>query len=92
MCLFKDGQARQIVVDDNFPYADNGPKFSKSHGNELWVLLLEKAYAKMYGSYEKIEAGATGKAIRDLTGSPYEHKVNNKTPEDELWKYIITND
>ena len=48
------------------------PKFSKNIGNELWVMLLEKAYAKMFGSCEKIEGGLTGKAIRDLTGAPYE--------------------
>ena len=32
------------------------------------MLLLEKAYAKMYGTYDRIEAGLTGDAIRDLTG------------------------
>jgi hypothetical protein len=33
---------------------------------------LEKAYAKAYGSYMNIEAGITGRALRDLTGAPYE--------------------
>jgi calpain-15 len=36
----------------------------------LWVLLLEKAYAKKYGAYDKIEAGFTNEALRDLTGAP----------------------
>lgn len=59
--LNHDGLFIQIVLDDNFPCSQNGgPIFSKSHGNELWVLLLEKAYAKIYGNYEKIEAGLTG--------------------------------
>ena len=36
------------------------------------MIILEKAYAKVYGNYEKIEAGLTGEAIRELTGAPYE--------------------
>ncbi len=46
----------------------------------------------MYGSYEKIEAGMTGKAIRDLTGAPYELKKNEIEKLDELWQYVIKHD
>ena len=44
----------------------------------MWVILLEKAYAKAYGisnivgNYENIELGIPSDAIRDLTGAPYE--------------------
>lgn len=34
------------------------------------MLLLEKAYAKVYGSYEKLMSGVVGNAFRDLTGAP----------------------
>jgi len=38
-----------ITIDDNFVCfsKDKGPAFSKGNGPELWVLLLEKAYAKI---------------------------------------------
>ena len=64
-----------VVVDDTIPCLgpDLGPSFSKANGEELWVMLLEKAYAKIYGSYEKINNGMSGKAINDLTGAPYEN-------------------
>ncbi len=60
--MFRDGEAVQVILDDWFPCDKSGDLlFSRSNGDaELWVLLLEKAYAKMYGSYEKIEAGFTG--------------------------------
>jgi len=35
-------------------------------------MLVEKVFAKTYGSYHKIEAGQTIKAIKDLTGAPGE--------------------
>ncbi|KAG6834302.1 hypothetical protein H0H93_010602, partial [Arthromyces matolae] len=36
--------------------------------NETWVPLIEKAYAKFYGSYAALEGGQAGEAIEDLTG------------------------
>jgi len=35
-------------------------------------LLLEKAYAKIYGSYSAIEVGYIEQGFRDLTGAPSE--------------------
>lgn len=46
--------------------------FSRTSQNELWVALLEKAYAKVYGSYHNIIGGDPVYALRDLTGCPYE--------------------
>ena len=51
-------------------FAQNGrPAFGRSKNpNELlWVPLIEKAYAKLYGSYRAIIGGNTSEALRDLT-------------------------
>jgi calpain-15 len=44
--------------------------FSRSNGNELWVLLLEKAYAKIHGGYKAIAGGLPHEALYDLSGCP----------------------
>lgn len=59
-----DGEPRTIVVDDYFPFTYNKKKkevfaFCKGKGgeNEFWVQLIEKAWAKLCGSYESSEMG-----------------------------------
>ena len=71
MCI--DGEMKEIVLDDYFPCSNGIPLFSRSNGNELWVLLIEKAYAKIFGSYHKIESGLATNAMKDLTGAPCEY-------------------
>ena len=68
--IWKNGERREVVMDDFFPCQDGDPCFSKANGNELWVLMLEKAWAKLHGSYERIEAGHAHNVMNDLTGAP----------------------
>ena len=73
--LFVDGVKRIIVVDDLFPFDSHKEKWAFSRPeeqNEIWVQLLEKAWAKVYGSYFRIEAGTIGEAFPALTGAPSE--------------------
>ena len=90
--LFIDGQCENIILDDYFPVMKTPISsnisliFSRSNGPELWVILLEKAYAKIHGSYEKIEAGLCEEALRDLTGAPSE-KLNDFN-EKEAWDFM----
>lgn len=71
--FYIDGIWQCVVIDDYFPTYNGKPIFSKNNGNEIWVMLLEKAYAKIYGSYQAIEFGVTGLALSSLTGAPYEY-------------------
>jgi len=57
-----NGEERVVVVDDWIPVKKNKqgvikPAFSKSRkgDNEIWPLLIEKAWAKICGSYETSE-------------------------------------
>lgn len=69
--ICKNGEWVYVTIDDLFPcYPLGAPIFSAAHGNELWVLLLEKAYAKLHGSYFGLREGLSGEAMVDLTGCP----------------------
>lgn len=50
------GVWEEVVIDHRFP-ADKKTKlpwFNKSKNNEIWVMLAEKAYAKIHGGYANI--------------------------------------
>jgi hypothetical protein len=52
---------------------------------------LEKAWAKLYTSYKRIEAGYPEEAIHDLTGAPIKQislKDGSFNPEQE-WAYLM---
>ena len=68
-----DGNARhwlKIVVDDRIPCrrGTTTPVFCKPAGRELWVLLLEKAFAKFVGGYPNLAGGFSIWALQALTG------------------------
>lgn len=39
-------------------------------GNDVSPMILEKAFAQVYGNYEVIVLGHASDALRDLTGAP----------------------
>lgn len=45
------GEWTTVILDDYFPCKDYGPVFSSGKNYELWIMLIEKAYAKVFGSY-----------------------------------------
>ena len=75
--------------------------FAHTNYEELWVMLLEKAYAKAYGGFWNIGTGGfADEALSDLTGAPSESLfIGLDTDPDLLWnrldycvrkKYIVT--
>ena len=65
------GVWKDVVIDDYLP-VDSRDRliFSKNRDtqNEFWCALLEKAYAKLCGSYEALEGGFTSDALIDMSG------------------------
>lgn len=73
----KDKQWEEIEIDDRIPMYENSLKkgyvpkaaFAQPNGNELWAMLLEKAFAKFCGSYQNLSGGQTVWGLQALTGS-----------------------
>jgi calpain-15 len=59
--MFINGIKQVVIIDDQFPCLCVGgevrPAFASSNDAELWVMLLEKAWAKLIGSYKRTEGG-----------------------------------
>ncbi len=89
-----------MVIDDYLPvdkynrliFAQN-----RKSPNEFWCCLLEKAYAKVNGSYEVLDGGFTVDALTDLSGgfeegfeiSKIRHETqSNKINLNSLWKIL----
>lgn len=90
--LCKNGEWVTVTVDDYFPcYPLGTPIFSRNHGNEMWALLLEKAYAKLHGNYFCLRGGFAHEALADLTGCPTlslvfdDEEVKTKIERNTLW-------
>lgn len=61
---------------------------------ELWTIIMEKAWAKVHGSYERINGGCSMTTIRDLTGAPgdlYQLDDEDVDPED-VWEKLYDAD
>ena len=84
-----------IIIDDFFPCnkKNNFPIFCKPFKNEIWIMLLEKAWAKINNGYFNIDNGFSFNVFNSLT--PFSSQIiyhNDLKKENELWFLIRKND
>jgi hypothetical protein len=99
--LNKHGWWHVVAVDDYLPVVGQKPCFAKciEDPSELWVSILEKAYAKFHGSYASIAGGDSLQALQDLTGYPvfrfddaWQAAMNNPSDAIALFSKLLVYD
>ena len=90
--LFINGKWKLVILDDYFPCLGTYKKrfaFTSSNENELWIALLEKAWAKVNGSYAKVGCGGSPNEVFDVITESYsEGKKINPNKSNEIWNEL----
>lgn len=92
--LFINGVETPVILDDWLPSMYGQPAFAKTSGGELWVSLMEKAWAKVHGCYTIAEIGQPLTASLHLQGVPgfmmtHTDYLGQPEEEDEFWRTLM---
>ncbi|KAM4724502.1 calpain-8-like [Anableps anableps] len=86
--FWRFGKWVDVVIDDKLPTINGRLIFVQSKKqNEFWPALLEKAYAKVCGSYTDMNAGTPAEAMMDFTGGVH-MCIQLSAPPPDLWELM----
>lgn len=93
---YENSKKKVMFIDDNIVMFNSKYlsefQFAKPNGEELWVMLLEKAYAKYEGGYSNIIGGKMYQELTWLTGALCRQiKTDNLNAWNELFNGIQQN-
>lgn len=92
--FYLNGIWQVVVLDDYFPVFKGTNKlcFAAPEGFAVWVLLLEKAWAKVNSGYMNTIGGNPSEPLQALTGFSTECLFHNKIKDEKLWMNIKSAD
>ena len=90
------GRWRVVVIDERFPVRGDGwttmtqLAFATSRRLQLFPQLLEKAFAKVCGGYDRLHGGVVHEALALLTGCPCENVKFEDIDDATLWATLLS--
>merc|ERR1719446_754265 len=95
MRFYKETQWVEVTVDGYLPYGKEDEPLCCRHENfpgtgATWPSLLEKAYAKLHGTWMSLSDGGgdVEEVIADLTGGCAGRFSSTDVAADRMWKYM----
>uniref|UniRef100_UPI0037E88E89 calpain-1 catalytic subunit-like n=1 Tax=Semicossyphus pulcher TaxID=241346 RepID=UPI0037E88E89 len=86
--FWRFGRWVDVIIDDKLPTINGRLIFIHSKDqNEFWPALMEKAYAKVCGSYTDMSAGTPAEAMMDFTGGVH-MSIKLSDPPQNLWELM----
>ncbi|XP_077395624.1 calpain-1 catalytic subunit [Festucalex cinctus] len=86
--FWRFGRWVDVVIDDKLPTLNGNLIFVRSKDpTEFWPALLEKAYAKVCGSYSDMSSGTPNEALVDFTGGVH-ICIDLSDPPQDLWELM----
>ncbi|KAM8737551.1 calpain-1 catalytic subunit-like [Acanthopagrus schlegelii] len=86
--FWRFGRWVDVVIDDKLPTINGRLIFVHSKDpTEFWPALLEKAYAKVCGSYSDMNSGTPSEALVDFTGGVH-ICIDLSDPPPNLWELM----
>jgi calpain-15 len=90
-----NGLWKTIMVDDCFPCTNQKQLvFSQAKRRQLYVPLIEKACAKLFGSYANLRSGNMLESLQLLTGAPCDYinlqPSDRRLDTDIIWAKLIS--
>ena len=92
--ILHNGEYQEVIIDDYFPVKrdSNRAAFAQpAGGQEIWVLVLEKCWAKLYGSYANIIGGLPSEVLHALSSAPafYNRIPSDPNRQEDLWQRML---